>query len=95
MLIILFAVILGLIPARIAQVKGRDFISWWIYGSLLFLVALIHSLVLKADSRILEAEQLRDGGRRCPHCAEIIKAEARVCRFCGRDLPQVIQMKGD
>lgn len=24
--------------------------------------------------------------RRCPHCAETIKAEAQICRFCGRDL---------
>jgi hypothetical protein len=25
--------------------------------------------------------------RRCPHCAEKVLLEARVCRFCGRDLP--------
>jgi len=25
--------------------------------------------------------------KRCPHCAEIIKEDAIVCKHCGRELP--------
>ncbi len=36
------ATILGLLPAYIAQSKGRDFGVFWIYGVVLFPNALIH-----------------------------------------------------
>jgi hypothetical protein len=38
------AALLGLIPAFIAQSKGRSFGGWWLYGFLLFIVAIIHVL---------------------------------------------------
>ncbi len=27
--------------------------------------------------------------RKCPHCAEVIKAEAQVCKHCGREVQAV------
>ena len=45
---------LGLIPAFIARGKGKSFVAWWIYGALIFIVALPHSLIMKADQTAIE-----------------------------------------
>lgn len=46
--ILIIAVLLGLIPAFIAKGKGRSFVGWWLYGSLLFIVAIVHVLLVSA-----------------------------------------------
>ena len=42
--LLILAVLIGVIPAFIAQSKGPDFVVWWIYGATLFIVALPHEL---------------------------------------------------
>jgi hypothetical protein len=83
---LIFVVLIGLIPAMIARNKGRQFVVWWLYGSLLFIVALPHALLLKPEIKQLEQQQAAQGMKKCPFCAEMIKPDARVCRYCSRDL---------
>jgi hypothetical protein len=45
--ILIIAILIGLLPAYLARKKGRSFVLWWIYGALLFIVALPHALLMK------------------------------------------------
>jgi hypothetical protein len=84
-------VLLGLMPAVIAYHKGRNIFAWWVYGALLFIVALPHALLLSASSASSPASRHL---RPCPFCAELIQREARLCRFCQRSVSSAASMPG-
>ena len=77
--IFLTALVIGAIPGLIAQSKGRNFFTWYIYGVLIFIIALVHSLVISNSTKDL---------KKCPKCAELVKEEANICRHCRFEFQQ-------
>ena len=80
-------VVLGFVTAKIAESKGRPFGTWLIYGFICFPLAILYLTVSKPSD-----ETLVDSGeyRKCPFCAKVVRSEAKVCRYCDKELPDVV-----
>jgi hypothetical protein len=89
--ILMVAAVIGILPAAIAQSKGYSFGLWWIFGALLFIIALPVAILMPPNSAAMEQRQLNAGMKKCALCAELIKQEALICKHCGHACPSANQ----
>lgn len=90
---LIVSALLALVPAYIAEQKGRSYAAfWWLSFLTTIVVGLIAVLAMPALS---PEERAKSQGRldrvvpdllKCPYCAEYIKSEAKICKHCGQSV---------
>lgn len=78
MLFLFWALFGALLGVAAAQKKGFSVAGGILGGLLLGPLAFLLFFV----SGITKDDQMK----KCPHCAEFIKVDAKVCKHCGRDV---------
>ena len=86
--IIFYALAFGVLSAIAVKNKNRDQAGWFFIGFLLGVFGLIAALIVDKVEHGQNSNppalsfDLAAQTKKCPDCAETIKLEAKVCRFC-------------
>jgi len=83
-----FWIVMGIAVAVLAANKGRFGFPWFIYGFLLWPVALIHAAVMSPTADAYDRKMRQQNRVPCPHCAEYIPQAAKLCPQCRSELEE-------
>jgi hypothetical protein len=87
--ILIIWVVLAIVGAIVASNKGRSGAGWFFLCLLLTPVVILILLALpslkRPEPRLAEPYEET---KVCPECAEIVKLEARICRYCRHEFWQ-------
>lgn len=78
----------SVLAGKLAERKGLRGGTYVLISLLLSpLVGLIAAAVATPNERAVEDARVASGtDRKCPYCAEVVKREATICRFCHKEL---------
>lgn len=82
-------IVCAVLGGMIGSSKGRGGAGVAL-GFLLGPIGVIIVAVMSPNKVKVEQKAVSEGGmRKCPFCAELVKAEALICKHCGKNLPQI------
>lgn len=80
-LYIVMAVVFAIVTAVAAHAKGRNSLGWFLAG----LVIGPFALFVTALPNVPCPGQFVS----CAACGEVLREDAKLCRYCGRELPRL------
>lgn len=88
LLFLIGLIYLAHVIAKYAERNGLSYTPIFLLGLVTSpIIQIIVTLIMESNIKRNNQTTAYSKNRKCPFCAEYIKEEAVICRFCNRDLP--------